>query len=86
LSAFFNVLHHHQHSILTNVAAPEGTHAPMGQIIKLREYPNASFKDVTAPNAETLYTTSFFDVGKEPWVLSIPDQSHALPTRDLPAS
>jgi hypothetical protein len=57
----------------TNVAAPEGTHAPMGQIIKLREYPNASFKDVTAPNADTLYTTAFFDVGKEPWVLSIPD-------------
>jgi hypothetical protein len=58
---------------LTNVAAPEGTHAPMGQIIKLREYPDASFKDVTAPNADTLYTTAFFDVGKEPWVLSIPD-------------
>ena len=58
---------------LTNVAAPEGTKAPMGQIIKMREYPNASFRDVTAPNADTLYTTSFFDVGKEPWVLSIPD-------------
>jgi hypothetical protein len=28
---------------------------------------------VTAPNADTLYTTSFFDVGKEPWVLSLPD-------------
>lgn len=59
--------------VITNVAAPEGTRAPMGQIIKLREYPNASFKDVTAPNADTLYTTAFFDVGKEPWVLSIPD-------------
>ena len=45
----------------------------MGQIIKLREYPNASFRDVTAPNADTLYTTAFFDVGSEPWVLSIPD-------------
>jgi hypothetical protein len=59
--------------VLTNVAAPEGTHAPMGQIIKLRQYPDASFKDVTAPNADTLYTTAFFDVGQEPWVLSIPD-------------
>jgi hypothetical protein len=59
---------------ITNVAAPEGgMHAPMGQIIKLREYPDPSFKDVTAPNADTLYTTAFFDVGKEPWVLSIPD-------------
>jgi hypothetical protein len=59
--------------ILTNVAAPEATKAPMGQLIKMRQYPDASFKDVTAPNADTLYTTSFLDVGKEPWVFSIPD-------------
>ncbi len=59
--------------VITNVAAPEGTRAPMGQVIKLRHYPDASFRDVTAPNADTLYTTAFFDVGKEPWVLSLPD-------------
>ena len=59
--------------VLTNVAKPEGTRAPMGQLIRLREYPNASFKDVTAPNADTLYTTAFVDVDKEPWILSIPD-------------
>jgi hypothetical protein len=59
--------------IITNVASPVGTRGPMGQIIKLRQYPDASFRDVTAPNADTLYTTSFFDVGKEPWVLSAPD-------------
>jgi hypothetical protein len=28
---------------------------------------------VTAPNADTLYTTTWIDVSKEPWVLSIPD-------------
>jgi hypothetical protein len=61
--------------VITNVTAPVGTRGPMGQIIKLREYPNASFKDVTAPNADTLYTTAFFDVGKEPWVLSVPDMN-----------
>jgi hypothetical protein len=61
--------------VMTNVAAPEGTRAPMGQLIKLRQYPNASFRDVTAPNADTLYTTAFFDVGKEPWILSIPDMN-----------
>ena len=59
--------------VVTNVVKPEGTHAPMGTLIKLREYPNASFRDVTAPNADTLYTTAFFDVGDEPWVLSSPD-------------
>jgi hypothetical protein len=59
--------------IMTNVAAPEGNRGPMGQFIKARQYPNASFRDVTAPNADTLYTTAWIDLGKEPWVLSIPD-------------
>ena len=35
--------------VMTNVATPEGTHAPMGQFANLREYPTAAFKDVTAP-------------------------------------
>ncbi len=59
--------------ITTNVAAPAGTRAPMGQFARIREYPNAAFRDVTAPNADTLYTMSWIDVGKEPWVLSLPD-------------
>lgn len=59
--------------VITNVAQVEGTRGPMGQVIKMRAYPDASFRDVTAPNADTLYTTSFFDVGDEPWVLSVPD-------------
>ena len=58
--------------VITNVAAPEGTKAPMGQISKLREYPDAAFRDVTAPNADTLYTSAWLDLGKEPWVVSIP--------------
>ena len=59
--------------VSTNVASPEGTRAPMGQFAKLRQYPDASFNTVTAPNADTLYTITFFDVSKEPWVISIPD-------------
>ena len=59
--------------VITNVAAPVGTRAPMGTLIKLRAYPDASYRDVTAPNADTLYTTAFFDVGDEPWVVSVPD-------------
>ena len=71
--------------VMTNVAAPEGTRAPMGQWAKLREYPNASFRDVTAPNADTLYTITWIDVGKEPWVLSIPamkDRYYLVPMLD----
>jgi hypothetical protein len=59
--------------VITNVAQVQGTRGPMGEIIKLRAYPDASFRDITAPNADTLYTTAFFDVGDEPWVLSAPD-------------
>ncbi len=59
--------------IMTNVAQVEGTRGPMGQFIKLRQYPDATFRDVTAPNADTLYTTAWLDVGKEPWVVSLPD-------------
>lgn len=59
--------------VMTNVAKPEGTRAPMGQLVRMREYPTAAFRDVTAPNADTLYTTAWLDVTKEPWVLSLPD-------------
>ena len=59
--------------VMSNVREPEGTRAPMGHLIRMQEYPNASFRDVTAPNADTLYTTTWLDVGKEPWVLSLPD-------------
>jgi len=59
--------------VSTNFAAPEGDRAPMGQFAKLREYPNASFRAVTAPNADTLYTVIWLDVSKEPWIISIPD-------------
>jgi hypothetical protein len=59
--------------VSTNLVKPEGTFAPMGQFAKLRQYPNASFNAVTAPNADTLYTILWLDVSKEPWVVSIPD-------------
>lgn len=59
--------------VMTNVEKPEGTRAPMGQFVRMRQYPDASFTDVTAPNADTLYTTAWIDVGREPYVLSLPD-------------
>jgi hypothetical protein len=59
--------------VVTNVAKPEGTHAPMGQLVRMRAYPDASYRDVTAPNVDTLYSAAFFDVGDDSWVLSVPD-------------
>jgi hypothetical protein len=60
--------------VMTNAASPAGTHAPMGQFLLMRKYPDASFKDVTAPNADTLYSTAWLDLAKEPYVLSLPDE------------
>jgi hypothetical protein len=60
--------------VMTNTVAPQGTHAPMGQFLRMRKYPDASFKDVTAPNADTLYSPAWLDLGKEPYVLTLPDE------------
>jgi hypothetical protein len=49
----------------TNVAVPDPAHAPMGQILKLRTYPAVDNHAVTAPNADTLYTTIWLDVSRE---------------------
>ena len=59
--------------VMTNVDAPQGSKAPMGQFARLRTYPAVDDHSVTAPNADTLYTLTWIDVSKEPWILSIPD-------------
>ena len=43
----------------TNVTAPDGKSAPMGVLNKFRAYPAVDDHRVTAPNADTLYTTAF---------------------------
>ncbi len=71
--------------VFTNTTAPQGSTAPMGQFVRLREYPDAQFRTVTAPNADTLYTTAWFDVSEEPWVISVPemgDRYFLLPMLD----
>jgi hypothetical protein len=60
--------------VMTNAAVPMGTHAPMGQFHHSRTYPDASFRDVTAPNADTLYSTAWLNLKKEPFVLSLPNE------------
>jgi hypothetical protein len=60
--------------VMTNTVKPEGTRAPMGQIANLREYPTAAFKDVTAPNADTLYSLAWLDLTQGPWIMQVPDE------------
>jgi hypothetical protein len=60
--------------VMTNTAKPEGLRAPMGQFTNAREYPTAAFKDVTAPNADTLYSSAWLDLSQGPWILQLPDE------------
>lgn len=60
--------------VMTNVARPEGARAPMGQFANLKRYPTATFKDVTTPNADTLYSIAWLDLAKEPYILHVPNE------------
>jgi len=60
--------------VMTNVEHAGDKHAPMGQFATMPGYPTAAFRDITAPNANTLYSTAWLDLGKEPYVLSLPDE------------
>ena len=60
--------------VMTNAEKPGGVHAPMGQFANVREYPTAAFKEVTAPNADTLYSLAWLDLSQGPWILQLPDE------------
>ena len=58
---------------MTNVDKVEALNGPMGQFINIKRYPPADFRGVSAPNADTLYSIAWLDLGKEPTVFSYPD-------------
>jgi hypothetical protein len=39
----------------------------------LREFPDYTFREVVRPNADTLYSLSWMELGNEPVILSVPD-------------
>jgi len=58
---------------LTNVDTAGPLRAPMGQLIRMRTFPTAAYRDVPGANTDTLYTMVWLDVSMEPWVFTIPD-------------
>ncbi len=59
---------------MTNVDKATGAlRGPMGQFINVPRYPPADYRGVSAPNADTLYSAAWIDLGKEPTVFSHPD-------------
>ena len=58
----------------TNVEEPTSTGlAPMNQFSHIETFPDPNFTMVVRPNADTLYSVLWFDVGKEPLVINLPD-------------
>lgn len=58
---------------MTNVAEPAELRAPMGHFTNVKRYPPGNYRGVSAPNADTLYSLAWIDVGAEPMVFSHPD-------------
>jgi len=58
---------------LTNVERVEGIHARMNTFANIPAYPTADMREVVRPNFDTLYSSGWLDLTKEPVVVSVPD-------------
>jgi len=72
----------------TNVKEPDPVKmfAPMNQFSHAKAFPDATFTDVVRANVDTLYSSLFFDVTKEPLVIHVPDSQgryYLLPMLDM---
>jgi hypothetical protein len=71
---------------LTNVAKPAGLATPMNTFVSLPEFPTADMRVVVRPNFDTLYSSAWLDLTKEPMVVSVPDthgRYYLLPMLDM---
>lgn len=60
--------------VQTNVPQANATgDAPVNQFSHTSEFPDDSFNTVVSPNADTLYSSAWLNLHKEPIVLSLPD-------------
>lgn len=60
--------------VMTAVPAPTADgHAPMNQIGHRQTFPDASFDTVVRTNVDTLFSFMWFDVSKEPLIVSVED-------------
>jgi len=59
---------------------------PMNTFVHAPAFPPAEFRDVVRPNFDTLYSSAFLDLTKEPIIVSVPDTAgryYMLPMLDM---
>ena len=73
--------------VMTNLPTGKKTGvAPVNTFAHFRKFPDANFKDVVRPNFDTLYSTAWLDMTKEPIIISVPDSNdryYLLPMLDM---
>ena len=70
----------------TNVEAVGDFKGPMNVFVNVPVYPTADMKTVVRPNFDTLYSSAWLDLTKEPMVVSVPETDgryYLLPMLDM---
>jgi len=71
---------------LTNVEPGKGFGGPMNTFANIPAYPTAQDRAVVRPNFDTLYSSGWLDLTKEPMVITVPDTGgryYLLPMLDM---
>jgi hypothetical protein len=72
---------------LTNMTPGPGVFGgPMNMFVNIEAFPPADFKGVVRPNFDTLYSSAYLDLTKEPVIISAPDTNgryYLLPMLDM---
>lgn len=58
--------------VMTATPTASNLKAPINQFVNVRTFPDPSFTDVVTPNADTLYSSAWIDLSKEPIIVSVP--------------